>query len=497
MGITLFFLVLAPLCLIWANRPERLIQLMVIMGIFEASAAITIGGFGIAPNTLPALTLVGYIGTQFLLGARYPGRARVWPLAVPLIVVSAWAILTSWLSPRFFEGRVYVWPQKSTPPFVITLLSPGSANLNQDLYLALNIVLFVMIALYTTRQGPPGRAFHPVSILHAYFASVLIAFGFGVWQFASDVAHVPFPSDMLYSNPGWSILTEQTVGSLPRINATFSEPSAFGGYMAAGAFCAGWLILNDFPGTLVRIILVASIAGVLLSTSATGIVSLAIGALIVVLMGLTLHAKRFLPMIKRRAIQFLILSILLMVLVTVMAPNLLTSLGTIFDSVTNKQDSESYNARSSTDLDSLQAAFDTFGLGVGWGNNRSSSLIPGLLAAIGIPGMLGLIWFGWRLVSRVRSLHRMNRKLEDIQVVNGASAALVGYLVPACVSAPTITSATFYVFLALLVSGIARAEGAQASRTPARLFPPAERRQPEPRQDTRDRPLQHSWVITQ
>lgn len=480
MGITLFFLVLAPLCLLWINRPERLIQLMIIMGIFEASAAITVGGFGIAPNTLPAIAMVCYIGAQFLLGARYPGRARVWPLLIPLLVVAGWAILTSWLSPRFFEGRVYVWPQKSTPPFVITPLTPSSANLNQDLYLLLNIVIFVMVALYMTRQGAPGRPFHPVSILRAYFASVLLAFGFGVWQFASHVAHVPFPSDMLYSNPGWSILTEQTVGSLPRINATFSEPSAFGGYMAAGAFCAGWLILNDFPGTLVRITLAAAVAGVFLSTSATGIVTLGIGALIVVLMGVTIHAKRFLPMIKRRAIQFLIFSIVIMVLVTVMTPDLLTSLGTIVDSVTNKQDSESYNARSSTDLDSLQAAIDTFGFGVGWGNNRSSSLIPGLLAAIGIPGMLGLIWFAWRLISRVRSLRRMDRKLEDIQVVNGASAALAGYLVSACLSAPTITTASFYVFLALLISGIARAEGTQASKAPAPLFPPAERRSPNP-----------------
>ncbi|MBB2167975.1 hypothetical protein HLH36_06325 [Gluconacetobacter aggeris] len=496
MGITFFFLVLAPLCIIWATRPDRLIQLMVIMGIFEASAAITIGGFGIAPSILPAMTMIAYIGMQFLLGARYPGRARVWPLAAPLIGIAGWALLTSWLSPRLFEGRAYVWPQKSTPPFVITPLAPTSSNLNQDLYLLLNIVLFVMVALYATRQGPAGHPFHPVGILRTYFASVLLAFGFGVWQFASHVAHVPFPSDILYSNPGWSILTEQTIGSLPRINATFSEPSAFGGYMAAGAFCSGWLILNDFPGTLVRITLAVAIAGVLLSTSATGIVSLGIGALIVVVMGLTIHAKRFLPIIRRRAIQFLLFSVLLAVLVTVMVPDLLTSLGTIFDSVTNKQGSESYNERSSTDLDSLQAAIDTFGFGVGWGSNRSSSLIPGLLAAIGIPGMLGLLWFGWRLVSRVRSLGKMDRKLPDIQLVNGASAIVVSYLVSACLSGPTITSATFYVFLALLIAGVARAESTQASKASARLFPPAARRQSESGTDMRDRPLQHSWVIT-
>ncbi|MBV1837837.1 O-antigen ligase family protein [Acetobacter estunensis] len=495
MGITLFFLALAPLCLIWMNRPERLMQLMVITGIFEASAAITIGGFGIAPNTLPALTMVSYIGGQFLLGARYPGRARVWPLAIPLIAVAGWAILTSWLSPRLFEGRAYVWPQKSTPPFVITLLSPSSANLNQNLYLILNITIFVMVALYTTRQGSPGRPFRPIIILRTYLASVLLAFGFGIWQLANHLAHVPFPSDLLYSNPGWSILTEQTIGSLPRINATFSEPSAFGGYMAAGAFCSGWLILNDFPGIFAKITLGTAIMGVFLSTSATGVVSLGIGALIVVLMGLTIHAKRFLPIIKRRALQFLIVSIILSVLVIVMVPDILNSLGTIIDSVTNKQDSDSYNARSSTDLDSLQAALDTFGFGVGWGNNRSSSLIPGLLAAIGVPGMLGLVWFGWRIMSHVRPLRRMGRKLEDIQVIKGSSAAIMGYLTTACLSAPTITTATFFIFLALIISGIARAENIFLSKSSTHLPPPARRHQTVDAR-ARDRSLQHSWAIT-
>ncbi|MBB2160559.1 hypothetical protein ACLRDC_08105 [Gluconacetobacter sacchari] len=496
MGITLFFVVLAPLCLLWLARPERLLQLILVTGIFEAGSAVTLGGLGIAPNTLPAMTLVGYIAMQLLLGARYPGRTRVLALSLPFLLVAGWAIATSWLSPRLFEGRVFVWPQKSTPPFALTALSPGTANLNQDLYLSLNIVIFILVALYATRRGPPGHPFRPVNLLRAYFASILLAFAFAVWQFANRVAHVPFPTDTLYSNPGWSILTEQSIGAIPRINGTFSEPSSLGGYMAAGAFCSGWLILNDFPGLLARVTLVTAILGVLLSTSATGIVSLAAGAAIVIAMGLTIHTRRFLPIIKRRAVQFVLLGAVLVVLITILAPDVITNLGTIFDTVTNKQDSESYDARSSTDLDSLQAAFDTLGFGVGWGNNRSSSLIPGLLAAVGIPGVLGLVWFGWGLASHVRALRRMDRRQEDIQVVNGASAAIVGYLVPACLSGPTITAITFFVLLALLVSGIARAESRQPGKPRLRLFPPAEPRQPAGEDSAQEQPLQHSWVIT-
>jgi len=452
-GITLFFFILAPLCLIWATRPTRLLQLLLVFGIFEAAAAVTVGGLGIAPNTLPAITFVGYVGLQLILGARYPGLARTWSLAFPLVLVSVWAMSMSWLAPRLFEGRAYVWPQKSTPPFVITALSPETANLNQNLYLFLNIVTFVLVSFYMTRSRVSS-----LSILQAYLVSLLLAFAFGVWEFFAHIAHVPFPSATVYSNPGWSILTDQTIGSLPRVNATFSEPSSFGGYMAAGAFCSGWLILNRYPGMLVKWAFFLSVSGVLLSTSATGIVSLGAGMIIVTLLALTTHTRRFLPVIKKLAVPMAIGSFFFLVLTSVLLPSFFSNIGAVFDTVVNKQNSDSYTERSSTDLDSLHAAIDTFGMGVGWGNNRSSSLIPGLLATIGLPGMLGLVWFGARIFLQVVRLQPTDENNDDVLLVRGSSAALIGYLIPACLSAPTITAITFYVLLALLVGGITRAK---------------------------------------
>lgn len=453
MGITLFFFVLAPLCALWVNRPDRLLQLVLLTGIFEAGAAVTIGGLGIAPNTLPAVTIIGYVAMQVLLGARYPGVARVWRLAFPLILVALWAVALSWIAPRLFEDQVYIWPQKSTPPFVLTPLSPSTANLHQNLYLILNITLCIVVAVYATRSS-----FAPVALLRSYLASLPLALFFGVWQFGSRVAHLPFPSSVLYSNPGWSILTEQSIGALPRINATFSEPSSFGGYMAAGAFCCGWLMLNQYPGKLVKIAFMSAIFGVFLSTSATGIVSLFAGAILVTLMGVTTHARRFLPVIKRLFLPAVLSTIVITLLVIVLLPSVVHNLEVVIGTVLDKQDSDSYNARSSTDLDSIQAAMDTFGIGVGWGNNRSSSLIPGLLATVGILGVFGLVWFGLRLAVRVRRIAKRPAVKGDVFLVQGCCGAIVGYLVPACLSAPTITAISFFALLGLLIAGVVRSE---------------------------------------
>ncbi len=77
------------------------------------------------------------------------------------------------------------------------------------------------------------------SLMHAYFLSGFAAAAVAVWQLGSRVAGFPYPESLFYSNAGWAILTEQQIGAVPRINGTFSEPAALGGYMAAAVCSTG------------------------------------------------------------------------------------------------------------------------------------------------------------------------------------------------------------------------------------------------------------------
>src|SRR5471030_3129905 len=108
-----------PLSLLWfLLRPMRLLQLLTVAAIFEAAAALTIDDLGVQPSLVPAIAFLGYVSLQLLLGARYPGQSQVLRMTLPFLLVAAWAVASSFIIPRVFEGQLLVWPQKAEPPYV-------------------------------------------------------------------------------------------------------------------------------------------------------------------------------------------------------------------------------------------------------------------------------------------------------------------------------------------------------------------------------------------
>jgi len=453
MGVTAFSFILLPLSLLWFQQPMRLLQMLLVSSIFEAAAAVTIGSLGVQPGLVPALAFIAFTSLQLLLGRRYPGQAQAWRMSRPFVLVAAWAIAGSYAMPRMFEGKAYVWPQKGTLPYAITLLEPTATNLNQDFYLLLNTALFVLAAMFLTKSKISLK-----SLMHAYFLSGFAAAAVAVWQLGNRVAGLPYPESLFYSNPGWAILTEQQIGAVPRINGTFSEPAALGGYMAAAVCSTGWLILQGNRDVIIRLLFVVGLLTVMLSTSTTGFGVLAVSAAGVVLYALVSGSKRLIAQVVRIGVPVLLLAGFMFVVASALAPALITSVQDVFETVVNKQESSSYQDRTSADVDSLDAMVDTYGFGVGWGINRSSSLVPGLLAGIGVPGVLGLVWFGAALARQVRKLRLLGCSPDQMLVIDGCCGALVGFLVGAVISAPTLTSVTFFFLLALLIGCVARAQ---------------------------------------
>ena len=461
MDVTAFTFVLVPLCLLWALRPERLLQMMILAQVFEAAAALIVGSLGVQPGLLPALTFMGFVLLQFLLGARYPGDRQAWRVVRPFVFVAGWALATSWLMPRLFEGQTYVWPQKEIPPFVIEPLHPTTSNINQDIYLALNCALIVLGACFFTRSR-----LRLLSFLRTYLLSGLVVAAIAVWQFASKLAGVPFPATLFYSNPGLAILTTQSFGAVPRINATFSEPAALAGYMAAIVCASGWIMLQGHRDTLVRLAFFAGLGTMALSTSTTGFVTLAIVAVGLPVVALLKGDMRLMGRVLRVGIPVVVLLGLAFFAGDTLVPRFDSSISEVLGATLDKQHSSSYNDRTDTDLDSLTAAVQTYGLGTGWGSNRSSSLIPGILANIGVPGLLGLLWFGAGIVRVVRRARRASASAEQMIVMDGCCGALFAFILTALISGPTINSVTFYFLLSLLIGCAVRVN---LNATPARL----------------------------
>jgi hypothetical protein len=142
--------------------------------------------------------------------------------------------------------------------------------------------------------------------------------------------------------------------------------------------------------------------------------------------------------------------------VLVLKPSILDSVSTIVESTLDKGDSQSFEERSSSDAGALATLGPTYGLGVGWGSYRSSSLIPGLLANGGIFAVVMVAWLIVRVV-RLGSRGRSNAPGHPGKIlVDGFTASLCVQLGTALISAPMISSLSFFLQLGCVIGVLAR-----------------------------------------
>ncbi len=187
-----------------------------------------------------------------------------------LLFVSA-AVLGAFVLPRLFAGMFEVWPQKPDAFNMAEPLRPNSGNVTQTLYIVVNIAMLFTAALCAS----DGRT-RPMLFVRAYLASGFVVAALCYWQFASSLTGIYYPEEFLHSNPRWTTLSSQALGAATRINGPFTEPAALATYLSGIIFACFWMLLRGSAGAGVRLLLLMSAVAMLLSTSTTGIVILAV-----------------------------------------------------------------------------------------------------------------------------------------------------------------------------------------------------------------------------
>jgi hypothetical protein len=440
-----------PICLYFWRTPARLLELVFVGSVFAAAAVVVIGSYGVMPGLIPAVLFIGFFLLTRMFGGRYPAEGLVLSVMTPFLLVAFGAIVSSFLMPRLFAGEILVWPQKFSGFLVITPLAPNAGNYTQDMYLLLDTLLALTASLYLTRAGLDLRR-----LLDAYFVSGLLVVLISLWQFLANTLHIWFPTTFFLSNPGWALLSDESLGAIVRLTGPFSEPSALAGYLCGSTSAAAWVILHGDKSILPRLVFVGALGVTLLSTSTTGYATLTIMAGVFILYA-AITRSRALRM--RAAVGIagaVALTTLAVVSLPAVAPGVTQQVATVITDTLHKQDSSSFTDRTSTDRDSVNEMIESYGLGVGWGSNRSSSLGPGLCASIGVWGILGLLWFAAGVVWHVRAAHRAATSQESRLIMRACSAALFGTLTAGFVAGPTISSPDFYVLLSLLIATAGR-----------------------------------------
>jgi hypothetical protein len=440
-----------PLCILYWRTPLRLLQLVFFGAAFAAAAVLVLGSYGVAPGLLPAILFIGYFVLRLCLGASYPTGNGVLRTLTPFILVVVGALVSSLLMPRFFEGQIFVWPQKLSGFDVLSPLSPNAGNYTQDMYLIINAGLTISASFYLVTIGRNMQL-----LFNAYLYAGLMVVFISLWQFASNTLHVWFPTSFFLSNPGWALLSDESIGSVIRITGPFSEPAALAGYLCGIIGASAWMIFNGDRRLLTRLAFVLGLGVLLLCTATTGY-----AALLVMAAGLALYT--FVvgsATLKKRVLIGLtaggVVVAIAIAATPAVAPGVAHQAVNIVNATLTKQQSSSYEDRTSTDVDSLKAAAASYGLGVGWGSNRSSSLVPGLAAGVGVWGLVGLLWFVARILSHVRIAQRRAVIPELKMVIHGCTGGMIGMLVAASLSSPGLTSPDFYLLLGLLIAAAGR-----------------------------------------
>jgi hypothetical protein len=364
--------------ILWRLSKGQLLSVVLFTSVFDAASAINFGAFGVPPWLFAlfvglAITIVrGHKPFRFT-----PGINR---LALKLLLLFLlYATWSGLVYPFLFHGAMVLNSHNASP----APLSWGVSNLAQLCYLAAVAVVY-LLALGSSREDL-------ASALDWYVRGCIVVALFAVYQLANAILHVPYPSAVLYSNPSHVIYPAYMINGMWRLNSTFPEASAMAAHMTVGIALLGWDVVMR-PLSFVRILwLLLMIVSLLLTMSSLGYLSLSF-------LALTAPSLYAFHALKKRSLAPGKVVIVLMVLATGSCLYLTTGASSTVSKAVksvllDKENSESYRERATTNEAAMETASETYYMGAGWGSARASGLMYELISNVGSVGVILFLAF--------------------------------------------------------------------------------------------------------
>jgi hypothetical protein len=383
---------------LWSRTGHRILPAVAFVSVFTAASALNLGSVGLA---CWLFTFASIAVARKLTGApRYqvmPGVNQAAVLAVSVFVV--YAVVSGLVFPFLFAGVPVVRAADAQP------LEWGMGNIAQVSYLAASF------GLYLTAIGTPKAELDVA--LEWFLRGCVVAAAIAFYQLLNAIVHVPYPSDLFYSNPSFVIFPAYQMNGLWRLNGPFTEASDMAGYMMVGISLQGWILIH-------RKLTFGRVASFLMMVFALLMTQSSIGYFTVLLLSVVSVFVYVRYIWRGGALSQIKLVLMLLAVGAVVLTCLNHSVveavqkvitGTLFE----KQNSESFRDRNLTHVAAMETFADTWYIGAGWGSARASGLIYVLLANTGV---LGAFLFGCMLLSFTFPLFRGSaRQRRDVPAV--------------------------------------------------------------------------------
>lgn len=391
--VTLTGLVFIPVCV--AAMTAGLRAQLATFGagaVLTSAAVVNLASFGVQPAYFMGLLLLGVAGVLALMRGGYCLDRAVLVRMAPLGL-----LLLSCLNALFWATAVFwddVWVVSGRQMFNLSSAERYSfraENLNQFAYLILNMMLALLLADRLVRLPVQSllKAAH-AAVLGAFFVATL----FVVWDWLAHSVGIYFPDAFLHSNAFYAAAHEQAFGDVARISGPFSEPSAlayaYGGFLA---YASGCYLADRRARSL--LMMLAAVGALVVSTSTT---AYALLALWVVAMLLALPLSRLIAGGVSPAGSSRLAVVAVVLLAVAGAVGFVRThqddIQLIYErSIAGKTESSSFEDRTAADRMGYETFETTWGMGIGLGSHRPSTLPAALLSNVGLAGTLAFVVF--------------------------------------------------------------------------------------------------------
>jgi hypothetical protein len=307
----------------------------------------------------------------------------------------------------------------------------------------LYITVNVAIVFYAARTQ---MAVDACLLLRALRWAIWIVVFVMFWQRAALVLGFSFPYMFFNNNPAYSQLNEITLGATARLSATFTEPSYAGAFLAAA-----WLgllaeLLHGGRRRSLYVGIVCVSVALAFSLASTGYAAAVLGALLLFISSRRSHSRgRTLRAPLSRVLIAAGLLVAAVGVLLIIVPGMLNAAVLI---TYGKIGSVSLLDRLTAEVFSFRILLRTYGLGVGLGSNRPSSLFTYLLSNVGIVGFALFILF----IMRTLQLEHPDPRLRTNTSIQFARWFLIGLVIAQAIAIPDLDWPPLWMALIVLLA---------------------------------------------
>ncbi|HEY9233867.1 MAG TPA: hypothetical protein VIP08_02435 [Phenylobacterium sp.] len=442
-----------------------LLRFMLLSTLFSGSAAILMPALGGAAISPAHLVLAFLLARILAPGSReYAHIAPAVTLNLFLVIYALYGFLSAFLLPRLFAWQIYVAPLRpvtitglfDTVPLVFT-----NQNITSAVYLV-GTMLAGVCATIVARKPESTR-----KIVSTFCLMAWIHAAFGVLGVV--LTNIGLGEVLNIFRNGSAAQLEQSYNGLVRMTGVFPEPSYYASY-AFGLFVFAFECwMRDIRPRQTGSAALVLLAVLVFSTSGSAYVSLAVYSALMVIR-LLLMRQQLSP---RKALVVLTLALVGIIAalgMVMIAPPLAEQLGDMFSHMTvDKADSESGRQRSFWALQGWHAFLASYGLGIGAGSFRSSSLFTAALGSMGVIGIVTLVCHIFAVFKPLRASTYSTPRDERLAIGSAASWTAVSILIPAAIStASPDPGMIFAVMAGLALEWRRRRSKVQVGRAPFR-----------------------------